>query len=221
VTGVRIGVIGAGRIGGGAARLLARAGHELLLSFSRDEERLRAQAQDIGARAGTPAEAAAFGDIVIIAVPWPALDEAVAQAGSLDGKVVIDTTNPFGAGGWEIPEGRTSTQVNQERIPGAKVVKSFNTLTAGFQLQAAGRTGAERVAMFLAGDDADAKALVAGLIDEAGFDPVDVGSAAESEILEAPRRAGAVYGEEYRLAEAREAVAAARAGRPIPPPPQY
>jgi 8-hydroxy-5-deazaflavin:NADPH oxidoreductase len=218
---VRVGVIGAGRIGGGAARLLARAGHEVLLSFSRDPERLRAQAEEIRARAGTPAEAAAFGDVVILAVPWPAIDEAVEQAGSLDGKVVIDTTNPFGRGGWEIPEGRTSTQVNQERLPGAKVVKSFNTLTAAFQQEAASRTGAERVAMFLAGDDAEAKALAAQLIADAGFDPVDAGTAAESEILEAPRRPGAVYGEEYRLEDAGAVVEAARAGRPIPPTPAY
>jgi predicted dinucleotide-binding enzyme len=218
---VRIGVIGAGRIGGGAARLLARAGHEVLLSFSRDPERLRAQAEEVGAKAGTPAEAAAFGDVVILAVPWPAIDEAIEQAGSLDGKVVIDTTNPYGRGGWEIPAGRTSTQVNQERLPGAKVVKSFNTLTAGFQQEAAGRTGAERVAMFLAGDDAEAKTLVAGMIEDAGFDPVDLGTAAESAILEAPRRPGAVYGEEYRLEDARAVVEAARAGRPIPPTPAY
>jgi predicted dinucleotide-binding enzyme len=221
IAAVRIGVIGAGRIGGGVARLLARAGHEVLLSFSRDPERLRAQAEEVGARPGTPAEAAAFGDVVVLAVPWPAIDEAVEQAGSLDGKVVIDTTNPFGRGGWEIPEGRTSTQVNQDRLPGAKVVKSFNTLTAAFQQEAAGRMGAERVAMFLAGDDAEAKAVASRLIQDAGFDPVDAGTAAESTILEAPRRQGAVYGEEYRLEDARAAVEAARAGRPIPPPPEY
>ena len=182
---------------------------------------MSAQAEEIGARAGTPAEAAAFGDVVILAVPWPLIGDAIAQAGSLDGKVVIDTTNPFGPGGWEIPEGRTSTQVNQERLPGAKVVKSFNTLTAGFQQEAAGRTGDARVAMFLAGDDAEAKAVVAGLVEDAGFDPVDTGAAADSTILEAPRRAGAVYGEEYRSAEARAAVDAARAGLPIPPTPDY
>jgi 8-hydroxy-5-deazaflavin:NADPH oxidoreductase len=218
---MRIGVIGAGRIGGGAARLLARAGHELLLSYSRDPDKLRAQAEEIGAQAGTPAEAAAFGDVVILAVPWPAIDDAVAQAGSLDGRIVIDTTNPFGAGGWEVPEGRTTTQVNQERLAGAHVVKSFNTLTAAFQQEAAGRTGEKRVAMFLAGDDAEAKRVVAGLIDDAGFDPVDAGTAAQSSILEAPRREGAVYGEEYRKAEALAAVEAAQAGRPIPPTPVY
>jgi predicted dinucleotide-binding enzyme len=218
---MRIGVIGAGRIGGGAARLLARAGHELLLSYSRDPDKLRAQAEEIGAQAGTPAEAAAFGDVVILAVPWPAIDDAVAQAGSLDGRIVIDTTNPFGAGGWQVPEGRTTTQVNQERLAGAHVVKSFNTLTAAFQQEAAGRTGEKRVAMFLAGDDAEAKRVVAGLIDDAGFDPVDAGTAAQSAILEAPRREGAVYGEEYRKAEALAAVEAAQAGRPIPPTPVY
>ncbi|HEX3278444.1 MAG TPA: NAD(P)-binding domain-containing protein [Thermoleophilaceae bacterium] len=218
---MRIGVIGAGRIGGGAARLLARAGHELLLSYSRDPDKLRAQAEEIGAQAGTPAEAAAFGDVVILAVPWPAIDDAVAQAGSLDGRIVIDTTNPFGAGGWQVPEGRTTTQVNQERLAGAHVVKSFNTLTAAFQQEAAGRTGEKRVAMFLAGDDAEAKRVVAGLIDDAGFDPVDAGTAAQSSILEAPRREGAVYGEEYRKAEALAAVEAAQAGRPIPPTPVY
>jgi predicted dinucleotide-binding enzyme len=218
---MRIGVIGAGRIGGGAARLLARAGHELLLSYSRDLDKLRAQAEEIGARAGTPAEAAQFGDVVILAVPWPTIDDAIAQAGSLDGKIVIDTTNPFGAGGWQLSEGRTTTQVNQERLPGAMLVKSFNTLTAAFQQEAAGRTGEERVAMFLAGDDAGAKRVVAGLIDDAGFDPVDAGTAAQSGILEAPRRDGAVYGEEYRKADALAAVEAAQAGRPIPPTPVY
>lgn len=75
--------------------------------------------------------------------------------------------------------------------------------------------------MFLAGDDAEAKAVVGRLIADTGFDAVDVGTAAESAILEAPRRPGAVYGEEYRLPEAVAAVAAARAGRPIPPTPSY
>jgi predicted dinucleotide-binding enzyme len=120
-----------------------------------------------------------------------------------------------------VPEGRTTTQVNQERLAGAQVVKSFNTLTAAFQQEAAGRTGEKRVAMFLAGDDAEAKRVVAGLIDDAGFDPVDAGTAAQSSILEAPRREGAVYGEEYRKAEALAAVEAAQAGRPIPPTPVY
>lgn len=186
---MRIGIIGAGRIGGNAARRFAQAGHDVLLSFAREEARLRELAQAIGerARAGTPAEAAAFGDVLMLAVPWPAVADALAQAGSLDGKVVIDTTNPFGRGGWEVPEGETTAQLHQRRLPGAKVVKAFNTLTAGFQASAAGREGEDRVVLFLAGDEAEAKATVAALIRDAGFEPADLGSAADSTVMEAPR----------------------------------
>lgn len=143
---IRIGIIGAGRIGDNAARLLAGAGHELVLSFARDQDKLRELAGSLGerVRAGTPAEAAAFGEVVVLSVPWPAVEEALGQAGSPRGKVLIDTTNPFGRGGWELPEGKTSAQLHQERLPGVKVVKAFNTLTAGFQASAAGRTGEDR-----------------------------------------------------------------------------
>jgi hypothetical protein len=75
--------------------------------------------------------------------------------------------------------------------------------------------------IFIAGDDAEAKATVAGLIEEAGFAPADVGGLADAVVMEAPRREGAVYGEEYRPAEAAEVVEAVRAGRPIPPTPEY
>src|SRR4051794_32709173 len=121
---MRIGVIGAGRIGGNAARLFAQAGHDVLLSFSRDPARLRSRAEQIGASDGTPAEAVAFGDVVMLSVPWGTIDEALAQAGSLEGKIVIDTTNQFGPEGLEqLPEGLTAVQLNQRRMPGARVVK--------------------------------------------------------------------------------------------------
>jgi predicted dinucleotide-binding enzyme len=83
-------------------------------------------------------------------------------------------------------------------------VKAFNTLTAGFQGSAAGRNGEKRVAMFMCGDDSDAKETVAKLIDDAGFAPVDVGGLADAAVMEAPRREGAVYGEEFTKGEARE-----------------
>jgi predicted dinucleotide-binding enzyme len=132
----------------------------------------------------------------MFSVPWRAIDDVLAQTGSLDGAVVIDTTNQYGAGGVEqLPE--PAAQVNAERMPGARLVKSFNTLTSTFQGEAAGRG----VAMFLAGEDADAKLLVAGLIRDIGFEPVDVGGWAEVPIMEAPPRDGAVYGEEYSGAD--------------------
>ncbi len=218
---MRIGIVGAGRIGGNAGKLFARAGHEVMFSFSREPEKLQALADETGGSAGTPAEAGGFGEVVLLSVPWRLVDDALAQAGSLEGKVVIDTTNQFGSGGWEDLGDQTAAQLNAGRMPGAGYVKSFNTLTSGFQAEAAGRSGDERVVLFLCGDDADAKAKVAGLIEDAGFVPVDVGGTADAAVMEAPRREGAVYGEEYRQPEARAVVEALRAGRPIPPAPSY
>lgn len=217
---MRIAVVGAGHIGGNIARLLAAAGHQVTVSFTRDRAALTDLADQIGAQAADPGEAVASAEVVVLSVPWSAVEEALDQSGSLDGKVVIDTTNPFGAGS-QLPAGITSTQLHQQRLPAAKVVKAFNTLTAAFQASSAGRTGPERVVIFLAGDDQDAKATVSQLIDDAGFDPVDVGGSADSTVLEAPRCAGAVYGEEYRRPDAEAVVSAVRAGQPIPPVPHY
>jgi 8-hydroxy-5-deazaflavin:NADPH oxidoreductase len=213
-----VGVIGAGRIGTMIAQHLIRAGHDVTISFSRDQDRLNATAQEIGARAGTPQDAAAA-EVVILSVPWRTIDDVLAQV-SLDGKIVVDTTNQYGAGGWEeLPE--TAAQFNQRRMPGARLVKSFNTLTSGFQASEAGRPADTRVVQWLCGDDDEAKAVVAQLIRDAGFEPVDVGGLADAAVMEAPRRPGAVYGEEYRPADARAVVEAVRAGRPIPPTPSY
>jgi 8-hydroxy-5-deazaflavin:NADPH oxidoreductase len=197
---VKIGIIGAGRIGGNAGRLFEQAGHQVFLG-SRD----------------TLADAAAFSDVVMLSVPWTAVDDVLATTGPLDGKVVIDTTNPYGPGGVQDLGGRSVGRVNAGRMPGARIVRAFNTLTSGFQSEAAGRSGEERAVMFLSGDDAQAKALVSGLIEEIGFAPCDVGGLDET-VADAPRRPGAVYGEEYRAPEAAAVVEALRAGRPIPPP---
>ena len=222
---MKIGVIGAGSIGGNAARLLAASGHDVLLSFSRDPGRLAGLARDIGERAavGSPRDAAQFGEAVMLSVPWSAIPDALEQAGPLDGKIVIDTTNQFGPGGvQQIPGGLTAAQHNQQRMPGARLVKSFNTLTSRFQTAQAGRTepGA-RVVLFLCGDDLRAKEVVAGLIEDAGFAPVDLGGLGDARPMEAPRRPGAVYGEEYRPADANAVRQALLAGRPIPPTPAY
>jgi predicted dinucleotide-binding enzyme len=219
---MRVGMIGAGRIGGNTARLLTAAGHQVKLSFSRNRESLEALAGEIGAAAsvGAPDEAVGFGDVVVFSVPWDVIPDALSQAGDLHGKIVIDTTNQFGAGPMPAA-GQTAAQFNAARMPGALYTKSFNTLTSAFQAESAGRTGAERVVQWICGDDEEAKRVVAGLVDDAGFQPVDLGGTAGCAVMEAPRRAGAVYGEEYRLEDAKAVVAAVRAGRPIPATPAY
>ena len=216
---MRIGIIGAGRIGGNVARRLALAGHEVTVSFARDQARLAELAAELGAATGEPARAAAA-EVVVLSVPWGVIDQALAAAGPLDGRIVVDTTNQFGPSG-VLDLGHTAARHNADRLPGARYTKCFNTLTAGFQAQAAARTGDDRVVQWLCGDDQPAKAVLAGLVEQAGYIPVDLGGVDGCAVMEAPRRPGAVYGEEYRAADAVAVVAAVRAGRPIPPAPAY
>jgi 8-hydroxy-5-deazaflavin:NADPH oxidoreductase len=219
---MRIGIVGAGRIGANCARQFARGGHEVKLSFSRDRRKLEALAAEIGDRAsvGTPQEAAEFGEVVVLSVMWDSIDEALSQIGSLEGKIVIDTSNQFGSIS-PPADGETAAEHNAARAPGARYTKSFNTLTSGFQADVADRPEDQRVVQWICGDDADAKRIVADLIADAGYAPVDLGTNAEATVMEMPRRPGAVYGEEYRLPDAEKVVKAVRAGEDIPPTPSY
>jgi len=219
---VNIGVIGAGRIGGNCARQAIKGGHEVMLSFARDRARLDALAGELGrgASVGGPREAVEFGEVVILSVPWGTIDDAIEQAGSLAGKIVIDTTNQFGPGRGPA-SGQTAASFNAARMPGARYTKSFNTLTSAFQEEAAGRAGDEKVVQWICGDDAGAKQQVARLIEEMGYVPVDLGGTETCHVMESPRRPGAVYGEEYRAADAGAVVEAVTDARPIPPTPGY
>jgi len=218
---MKIAVIGAGHIGGHIARRLASAGHSITLSFARNPAALlEALAKKIGAELSPPAQAVGACEVVVISVPWSVLPEAIRLAGSLEGKVVIDTTNQYGSG--PMPsKGQTAASFNAARMPGARYTKSFNTLTAAFQEEVADRPQDQKVVQWLCGDDAEAKTIVGGLIRAAGFVPVDIGGIANCEVMEAPRRAGAVYGEEYRASDAGAVVESVRMGRPIPPSPVY
>ena len=220
---MRIGIIGAGNIGGNCARRFVVSGkHEVKLSFSRDPANLDELAEELGDRAsvGTPAEAVSYGDIVVLSVPWDTIPEALRQAGSLAGKIVIDTTNQFGS--HAMPQkGQTAAEFNAARMPGARYTKSFNTLTARFQRETADRPKDQKVVQWICGDDEEAKRIVAELIEDAGYVPVDIGGTKNCQAMEAPRRQGALYGEEYRARDAAAAVAALHEGRPIPPLPKY
>jgi predicted dinucleotide-binding enzyme len=216
---MKIGIVGPGRIGGNVARQAARAGHEVLVTFARDEERLRRLAEEVGGAVASPAETVAASEIVVVSVPWSVLPEAIAQLGDVGDRIVVDTTNQYGSGPMPAA-GETAATFNAGRI-GGRYTKSFNTLTSAFQEETAGRQGADRVVQWICGDDEEAKATVAALIEQMGYAPVDLGGTADAAVMEAPRRPGAVYGEEYRLPEALLVVEAVRAGREIPPTPTY
>jgi len=179
-----IGFIGSGNIGGTLARLFAAQGYDVVLSNSRGPETLADKVAEIGdhARAGTAEEAAEAGEIVVVSVPFLAVDKV--PVAPLAGKVVIDTNNYyFERDGHHaaIDEGSTTpSEVLQAHLPESQVVKLFNAIQAGHLATQGVPTGtAGRRALPLAGDDAAAKATVAALADEIGYDVVDVGPLAE------------------------------------------
>jgi 8-hydroxy-5-deazaflavin:NADPH oxidoreductase len=217
----RVGVIGSGVVGQTLARGFKSHRHDVRIG-SRTPAKLAEFSSSSGIPAATFDEVARWADLVVLAVHGAAAEEAIGAAGAdnLAGKVVIDTTNQFGAPPLP-PEGETAAHFNAARMPGARYTKSFNTLTSAFQEEAAGRKGEERVVQWLCGDDPEAKEIVAGLIEDAGFVPVDLGGTADCAVMEAPRRDGAVYGEEYRAADAQAVVEAVRDGRSLPPTPRY
>ncbi len=219
---MRIAIVGAGRIGGNAARLWSRAGHDVAICFSRHADRLAARAAELGDHVGaaSPAHAVAGADVVMLAVPWAAIDQALEEAGPLAGKVVLDATNQYGPGA-KPADGQTVAEFNSARMPGARYVRGFNTLTAGFQAEAADRPVDQRAVLFICGDYPTAKATVVELIEDAGFEAVDLGSNADAAVMEAPRRPGSVYGEEYRLPEGRAVAEAVHQGHELPPTPDY
>lgn len=185
---LRIGIIGTGRIGGALARHWVRAGHEVLMS-SRNPDSLRPLAAELGprARVGTPAEAAAFGEVVLVSVPYGAMPEIGTTAGpALKGKVVLDTSNPVENrdGAMAVPAQKKGAGVaTAEYLPGARVVRAFNCIPAESLANEANRKP-QRLAIPIGGDDAQAIQVAERLVRDAGFDPVLVGSLAETRLFD-------------------------------------
>ncbi len=179
-----IGLIGAGHIGSQVARLAVRAGHSVVISNSRGPETLTDLVKELGpsARAATPEEAAAAGDIVVVTVPLKNYRQV--PVAPLAGKVVVDTNNYYPQRDGHIPEldeeSTTTSELLQAHLPTSKVVKAFNHIYAA-QLTTDGTSAGSpnRRALVIAGDDADAKATMTKLLDEFGFDTVDAGPLAE------------------------------------------
>jgi predicted dinucleotide-binding enzyme len=176
---LRIGIIGTGNIGGALARHWVAAGHEVLIS-SRHPEELEPLAAELGprARAGTPGEAAEFGDVVLVSVPYSAMPQVGAEYASLlAGKVVIDTSNPVARRDGAISEyalGLGSGVATAQFLPGARIVRAFNCIPAASLANQPNRQP-DRIAIPLAGDDAEALQIAQSLVDDAGFDGVVVG----------------------------------------------
>jgi predicted dinucleotide-binding enzyme len=180
-----LGLIGSGRIGGTVAHLAVDAGYDVVLSNSRGPETLAELVEKLGphARAATPAEAAAAGDLVVVSVPLKAYQDVPVEP--LAGKVVIDTNNYYPDRDGHIPElddkSATSSELLQRHLPASKVVKGFNNIYSGHLRTLPRPAGSpERSALPIAGDDAGAKADAAAFLDAIGYDAVDEGSLAES-----------------------------------------
>jgi 8-hydroxy-5-deazaflavin:NADPH oxidoreductase len=169
-----IGIIGAGRLGQAMARTALRAGRQVVLANSRGPGSLASEVSALGegASAGTVDQAAAT-DIVVLAVPWPRVPEAVEGRG-WNGRIVIDATNDFDPSDLN---GRTSSEVVADLVPGARVVKAANTLGAAVLGSDPHEAGGRRV-IFVSGDDADAKSEAIALFEDAGFLAIDLGDLA-------------------------------------------
>jgi len=172
---MKIGIIGSGNIGTAVGKKVVEAGHELIISNSRGPETLAEKITEIGlkATAGTVLEASKQ-EVVVIAVPWSKISEAVKGLPNWKNRIVIDATN-------QPPEliiaeeTLTSSEVVSKALPGARVIKAFSSLYAQY---IDGEVNGGKRVLFYCGDDLEAKSIVKGLFDQMGFYPVDLGSLA-------------------------------------------
>lgn len=179
---MKIGIIGAGFIARAVTAVAMKAGHEVMVSNSRGPDTLFSLVGTTGCKAGTLAEAAAFGDIAIVAIPLKAYRSV--PVAELKGKIVLDANNYYAVRDGHIEalnvDDITSSELLARHLPGSRIVKAFNAIPAA-DIEKDGRAsgGADRRALPIAGDDASAKKTVIALFDQFGFDVVDAGALRE------------------------------------------
>ena len=184
---MKLAILGAGSVGSTLGRVWAKQGHTVIFGV-RDVNVPKVQTllAEIGtnAEAAPLAEAAAQAEVIILTVTWDAIPEVVKTVGKLDGKILLDCTNPLV--GNQLDAALNTTQSGSEQVaawfPGATVVKIFNQI--GWETVANPQYGTEAATMFYAGDDAQAKQIAAQLASDLGFEPIDAGSLAVSKFLE-------------------------------------
>ena len=184
---MKIAMIGAGNVGSALGRGWAAKGHEIFFG-ARDpkDEKLRSLVNSVGAKArgGSVAEAVASSEIMILATPWPAAQQAIRSAGNLTGKILVDCTNPLlpDLSGLAIGHTTSAGEEVAKWAGGARVVKAFNTTGSGNMANA--KYDSARPTMCICGDDVAAKASVAKLAEDLGFEAVDAGPLKNARLLE-------------------------------------
>ena len=177
---MRIGILGSGLMGGKLGTIFARAGHEVVFSYSRSEQKLKKLAKDAGtkARPGTPREAAEQADALFLAVHWSRVDDVLNQVGDLSGKVIVSCSLPMNNDDTELVVAHTSSAAEElaKKVPEAWVVSAFNTVPSEvlFDVYDA-RRKANKPNLVYCGDEDSSKEVAAELIHDVGFNAVDAG----------------------------------------------
>src|SRR6266481_7777344 len=177
---MRIGILGSGLMGGKLGTIWARAGHEVVFSYSHSEQKLKKLARDAKgkARAGTPREAAQEADAVLLAVHWSRVNDVLQQAGDLSGKVIVSCSLPMNADdtGLVIAHTSSGAEALAQKVPKARIVSAFNTVPSEVLFGVfEARRKATKPSLVYCGDDARSKKIAAKLIQDVGFDPIDAG----------------------------------------------
>jgi 8-hydroxy-5-deazaflavin:NADPH oxidoreductase len=186
---MRIGILGSGLMGGKLGTLFARAGHEVVFSYARSEQKLNKLAREAKgkARVGAPAEAARDANALLLAVHWSRVDDVLQQAGDVSGKVIVTCSLPMNADDTDLVIAHTSSgaEALAQKVPGGHVVSAFGTVPSEVLFDVfAARRKANRPSLVYCGDDQRAKKLAAALIRDVGFDPVDAGPLRMARALE-------------------------------------
>ncbi len=182
---MQIAIIGNGNIGGGLGKAWAAKGHHVTFGARDPEDKdLAALCKQIGANAASVRDACAGAEVVALAMPWKAVDDVIAAAGDLRGKVVIDCTNAVAPGFGGLVYGHTTSAAEEiaKKLPGARVFKSFNA--QGAENLANPVYDGVRADNFFCGDDADGKQLVKQLVEDVGFEAIDAGGLTAARLLE-------------------------------------